>query len=116
MTTEEIQALCEKCKGKGRKYLRIDCTPNKTLLVGNPVASPSNPGKLIIKSTDTYEIIRYGYREDYIYSGNHINTCVKRIHKLFFILGEGDHSIRVYKTPYNETTAKRLVKTMLFCY
>lgn len=117
MTTEEIQALCDECiECKGNKYLRIDCTPNKTLLVGNPVTSPGNPGKLIIRSVDAYEICRYYGYQEYVYGGNHINTCVKRIHNLFFILGEGDHSIRVHKTPYNETTAKRLIKTMLFTY
>ena len=117
MTTEEIKALCEECmERKGDQYLRIDVQPNKTLLVGNPVTSPGDPGKLIIRSTDTYEICRYYHYEEYVYSGNHINTCVKRIHKLFFILGEGDRGVRVYKTPYNEATAKRLVKTMLFCY
>lgn len=114
MTTEEIQALCEECKGN--KYLRIDYAPNKTLLVGSPVASPGNPGELIIRSADAYEIYHYGPLKDYAYRDNHIKTCIKRIYKLFFILGEGDHGIRVYKTPYNETTAKRLIKTMLFTY
>lgn len=104
MTTEEFYTLCERCKGR---YLRIDHNSDKTLLIYSPVVEPADFGHLILTSSDAYEIRRHA-------EGTYSKTRIERTNDLFFRL-DFSRGVRIHKNPYNVKTAKRLVKTILFC-
>lgn len=110
MTTEEFYTLCERCKGR---YLRIDHNSDKTLLIYSPVVEPASFGHLILRSSDAYEIQRYTEYNAGKYTRYKIR--VERTHDFFFRL-DFNNGVKIYKSPYNVRTAKRLVKAMLFSY
>lgn len=110
MTTEEFYTLSERCKGR---YLRIDHNSDKTLLIYSPAVEPAGQGNLILRSSDAYEIRRYIEYSAGKYTRYKIR--VERNHDFFFRL-DFNNGIKIYKSPYNVRTTKRLIKVMLFSY